>query len=479
MTPASLIPTLQSDALAREIEQQLKDETAAVIAGAKRDADALIAQARFAARAQLARGDCRVAQGRRAAGAQARKRSAKHQRGGALSIRRRSRSTMHCRCCGKCWRRAGGTHGRAGNGPMRSRIFASRTCVPAAGWSSIPSIGATRSGAISERRALVGKSSEIDFKAADDLPPACALSPTRPCSTRRRRGCWRTAATSLRCCSMKWESGGEPGGDPADRRPGPARARAGRIPHRRDDRSGRRPPSRRSDPSQGRGIGRPGLRGHDRACARAIWSTGTGSALSVRLGPGLLGRIFDGLLRPLDRTATPSCRVRLSPAGEGRRSARGGGAVRRDRPAPASSSRACCRPSRGGTVESIVRRGRLRGRTRCSARIRDGAGQESSTSDFSSVADPPGRGRWPSGCRRQADDHRPAHSRHAVSRRARRAARRCPAASAPARPCCRTRWRNGATPTSSSMSAAASAATKWPRCCTSFPISPTRAPAGG
>ena len=30
---------------------------------------------------------------------------------------------------------------------------------------------------------------------------------------------------------------------------------------------------------------------------------GTGSALSVRLGPRLLGRIFDGLLRPLDAAA--------------------------------------------------------------------------------------------------------------------------------------------------------------------------------
>src|SRR5208282_4917930 len=30
---------------------------------------------------------------------------------------------------------------------------------------------------------------------------------------------------------------------------------------------------------------------------------GTGSALSVRLGPHLLGRIFDGLLRPLDAPA--------------------------------------------------------------------------------------------------------------------------------------------------------------------------------
>jgi V/A-type H+-transporting ATPase subunit A len=32
--------------------------------------------------------------------------------------------------------------------------------------------------------------------------------------------------------------------------------------------------------------------------------TATGSLLSVRLGPGLLGNIFDGLLRPLDRKAT-------------------------------------------------------------------------------------------------------------------------------------------------------------------------------
>jgi len=31
---------------------------------------------------------------------------------------------------------------------------------------------------------------------------------------------------------------------------------------------------------------------------------GTGEALSIRLGPGLLGRIFDGLLRPLDTAAT-------------------------------------------------------------------------------------------------------------------------------------------------------------------------------
>ena len=53
MTRASLIPSLQSDALAREIEQQLKDETGAVIAAAERDAHALIAQARAAARTRM------------------------------------------------------------------------------------------------------------------------------------------------------------------------------------------------------------------------------------------------------------------------------------------------------------------------------------------------------------------------------------------------------------------------------------------
>jgi F0F1-type ATP synthase membrane subunit b/b' len=51
--PASLIPKLQSDALAREIEQQLQDETAAVMNGAERDAKVLLAQARLAARARL------------------------------------------------------------------------------------------------------------------------------------------------------------------------------------------------------------------------------------------------------------------------------------------------------------------------------------------------------------------------------------------------------------------------------------------
>ncbi len=53
MTTASLIPGLQSDALAREIEQQFKDETAAILATAQKDAAATVAEARNAARGRL------------------------------------------------------------------------------------------------------------------------------------------------------------------------------------------------------------------------------------------------------------------------------------------------------------------------------------------------------------------------------------------------------------------------------------------
>jgi hypothetical protein len=53
MTTASLIPGLQSDALAREIEQQLKDETAAILASAQKEVAATVAQARTSARGRL------------------------------------------------------------------------------------------------------------------------------------------------------------------------------------------------------------------------------------------------------------------------------------------------------------------------------------------------------------------------------------------------------------------------------------------
>ncbi len=53
MSEASLIPSLQSDALTREIEQQLAQETAAVGAAAEREARDVIAQARATARRRL------------------------------------------------------------------------------------------------------------------------------------------------------------------------------------------------------------------------------------------------------------------------------------------------------------------------------------------------------------------------------------------------------------------------------------------
>lgn len=74
MKPTSLIPTLQSDLLAREIEQQLRDEAGALIAAAERDARAVVAQARSAARRRLheANQDLRREGARRLARANAR-----------------------------------------------------------------------------------------------------------------------------------------------------------------------------------------------------------------------------------------------------------------------------------------------------------------------------------------------------------------------------------------------------------------------
>ncbi len=53
MSPVSLIPSLQSDALVREIEQQLTDENSAIAGGAQRDARNILAQARATARGQV------------------------------------------------------------------------------------------------------------------------------------------------------------------------------------------------------------------------------------------------------------------------------------------------------------------------------------------------------------------------------------------------------------------------------------------
>jgi F0F1-type ATP synthase membrane subunit b/b' len=53
MSPVSLIFSLQSNALAREIEQQLAQESGVIAAGAEREARAIMAQARAVTRAQV------------------------------------------------------------------------------------------------------------------------------------------------------------------------------------------------------------------------------------------------------------------------------------------------------------------------------------------------------------------------------------------------------------------------------------------
>jgi len=84
---------------------------------------------------------------------------------------------------------------------------------------------------------------------------------------------------------------------------------------------------------------------------------GTGSALSVRLGPGLLGRIFDGLLRPLDADQhAPPTRHGFRPlVNIGDRLV--AGAPFGELPGTGIKQTCLLPPERGGTVESIVGEG--------------------------------------------------------------------------------------------------------------------------
>ena len=86
MTTASLIPGLQSDALAREIERQLKDETASVLAAAEKDAAATVSEARKSARGRLhdaiaglrSEGEMRLARARAQVDAELRTQAQRH-----------------------------------------------------------------------------------------------------------------------------------------------------------------------------------------------------------------------------------------------------------------------------------------------------------------------------------------------------------------------------------------------------------------
>ena len=82
---------------------------------------------------------------------------------------------------------------------------------------------------------------------------------------------------------------------------------------------------------------------------------GTGAALSVRLGPHLLGRIFDGLLRPLDAEADSVFGFKpLVKAGD----ELAAGMAIGELPVDGIQQRILCPPDVSGTVETIAAEGR-------------------------------------------------------------------------------------------------------------------------
>ena len=98
---------------------------------------------------------------------------------------------------------------------------------------------------------------------------------------------------------------------------------------------------------------------------------GTGAALSVRLGPGLLGRIFDGLLRPLEEDSSSGAIAfrPLAKAGDTLEP----GAPFAELPGGGVPQACLLPPQIGGTIESIVAEGvHDPGATLC--RICDSAG---------------------------------------------------------------------------------------------------------
>ena len=107
---------------------------------------------------------------------------------------------------------------------------------------------------------------------------------------------------------------------------------------------------------------------------------GTGGALSVRLGPGLLGRIFDGLLRPLDTAEVngdaAQQRIAFRPTVKAGDTLAGGAAFGA---LPGSVIRQFCLlpPDIAGTVESIAAEGEFDSAARlCTIRDATGARHE-------------------------------------------------------------------------------------------------------
>ena len=150
---------------------------------------------------------------------------------------------------------------------------------------------------------------------------------------------------------------------------------------------------------------------------------GAGGPLSVWLGPTLLGHIFDGLLRPLDSSAEPE--FDFSPVVEQDQELAGGeifGVVLSE----GVAQKCLLPPHVSGVVESVALAGRYGSNAvLCHVRtVTDAIVEVGILPVMAGPHPPPGEGE---AAGRRADDHRPTHSRHAVSsgpRRAGRSARR-------------------------------------------------------
>ena len=328
----------------------------------------------------------------------------------------------------------GRLRGRAPHADRRAAASRSR-------W--MPTLGRRRRGARRTLPARARRRGRRGSPAWTGSVPACACVAASPAWMRACRACSRRASASkpscsrnsMRCSSSAGDRRREPSTDHLDRRARAARAHDGAV-HRLRGAVGRSaPPARRGHPAaRATNSWRRSTRTRP-GSNRARCVEGTGRSLSVNLGPGLLGGIFDGLLRPLTGTDDfeiqarhRRARARALPVhAGGRRRARElkAGHDARDRgrrtaavdPGAAGLRRAARVDRAGGRVPGGRADRRLVRRRRHAATSRDAprvAGAHAA----------PGR-EAPAGQR--ADDHRPAHPRHAVpgrARRPRRAARR-------------------------------------------------------
>jgi len=155
---------------------------------------------------------------------------------------------------------------------------------------------------------------------------------------------------------------------------------------------------------------------------------GSGRALSVPLGPGLLGGIFDGLLRPLIGTQDYQVRPGIASGTMGRfhfvPAPRWARRSRVDTRSAASPRRARSRSSsrRGPRPPRMDRSGRRLRRRRADRALHRCGRRDARVRDAALLVRAHASSRGRQVARERTDDHRPADPRHAVPRGARRRA---------------------------------------------------------